>query len=417
MKQLLIFLSSVSLLSALTLDEAIERAIQLNPTIKEKKALYQSSQEQTDISSAGFKPTLDLSYSYDRYSKKANFIGIESASAGDARLGYNLFNGFSDYFNLKSAKENEQAARFTQKAAEADLRYQVSLAYVDYLRSQEQLRVSVETIVLLQQQRDDAQSFYEQGIFAKNDFLQVDVALATAQQSLLQSKRKIRLSFQRLKQLMGGSLEADESIVPLALQSKSYDPSILHQTMMENRSELKVLQAQHRGLNFEYKQAASPYYPKVDLEAKYQVAGVDPIPDGGPTFQTHDTATGTIKMTWNLYHGNADQAKRASLLSQEQASNERIQTLLLELDYQLEEATQDYTLAQSQIEVSQKALEQAKENFRITKNQFDANIANTTLMLDAQRFLASTQVDYYAAYYALYDAMAKIERVVEAPVF
>jgi hypothetical protein len=38
-------------------------------------------------------------------------------------------------------------------------------------------------------------------------------------------------------------------------------------------------------------------------------------------------------------------------------------------------------------------------------------------MLDAQRFLARTQVEYYSAYFAMYDAMAEIERVVEEDVF
>jgi outer membrane protein TolC len=89
----------------------------------------------------------------------------------------------------------------------------------------------------------------------------------------------------------------------------------------------------------------------------------------------------------------------------------------LELDFQLEKAVEAYELAQNQIIVATKALEQAKENFRITKDQFDANIANTSLMLDAQRFLAQTQVNYYTAYFALYDAMGELERVVEEEMF
>ena len=67
--------------------------------------------------------------------------------------------------------------------------------------------------------------------------------------------------------------------------------------------------------------------------------------------------------------------------------------------------------------VATKALAQAEENFRITKNQYDENIANTSLMLDAQRFLAQTQVNYYTAYFALYDAMGMLERVVEENLF
>ena len=134
-------------------------------------------------------------------------------------------------------------------------------------------------------------------------------------------------------------------------------------------------------------------------------------------FQIHDQSTATLNLSWNLYRGGADEAERTSLLYQESASNERLNSLYLELDFQLEQATEAYELAKNQITVAQKALEQAKENFRITKDQYDANIANTSLMLDAQRFLARTQVDYYAAYFSLYDAMGEIERVVEEKIF
>ena len=416
MKKITLIALSVLSLFALDINEAIERAIQNNPTLKEKRLLFQASKEDTNAAWSGFKPTLDLSYGYSQFSQK-NFVGSDSASNADAALRYNLFNGFSDKYNLKASVENENIAEFTHDATKADLKLQVYLAYINYLRSQQQIIVAQDTIKLLEQQLKDAKNFFEQGLFAKNDYLQVDVELSSAQQALLNSKRNVKIAFYNLKRLLGSELQHDEIIENISREQKEIFTAVLKEKMLENRSELKVLGAQKRALSYSYEAAASNYYPKVDAEAKYQVAGVDPIPDGGRTFQIHDQSTATLNLSWNLYQGGADEAKRASLLHQESASNERINALYLELDFQLEEAMQAYELAQNQIKVSAKALEQAKENFRITKNQFDANIANTSLMLDAQRFLAFTQVDYYTAYFALYDAMGKIERVIEEEMF
>ena len=413
-----IFILSLCTLSlfALDINEAIQRAMQNNPTLKEKEFLFQASKENTNASWSAYKPTLDLSYGYSRFSEK-NFVGADSASAADASLGYNLFNGFADKYNLKTSEENENVAKYTHEASKADLRLQVYLAYINYLRSKQQILIAQETISLLQQQLQDAKNFYEQGLFAKNDYLQVDVELASAEQALLSSKRNVKISFYNLKRLLGAQLLRNEVIEDISREQKELLFTSLKQKMLANRSELKVLRSQKKALGYSYEAAGSNYYPRVDAEAKYQVAGEDPFPDGGATFQTHEQSTATINASWNLYQGGADEATRASLLYQESASNERLNSLYLELDFQLEDATESYTLAQSQIKVATKALEQAKENFRITKNQFDANIANTSLMLDAQRFLAQTQVNYYTAYFALYDAMGEIERVVEEEVF
>jgi outer membrane protein TolC len=412
MRKIVVLCLSVLSLLALDINEAIERAMQNNPSLKEKELLLKASKEETDLARSGFKPTLDLSYNYSEFTQKS-FVGANSASSADATLGYNLFNGFADRYGLKSSEEEQKVAQFTHDAAKADLRLQVYLAYIDYLRSKQQISVSQETIKLLEQQLNDAKNFYEQGLFAKNDYLQVDVELSTAEQALLNSQRNVKIAFYKLKRLLGSALSKDEVIEEISRDQKELLVPKLKTAMLENRSELKVLDAQKQGLHYSYEAAASNYYPKVDAEAKYQVAGEDPIPNGGATFQIHNQGSVTLNLSWNLYQGGADEARRASLLYQESAGNERLNSLYLELDFQLEQAVESYELARNQIRVAEKALDQAKENFRITKDQYDANIANTSLMLDAQRFLARAQVNHYEAYFALYDAMAEIERVTE----
>lgn len=416
MKKLLLLVVSFLPLFALDINEALQRAMLNNPDVKEKELLLKASQEETNIARSGFRPTLDLSYSYSQFTQKS-FVGADSASSADATIGYNLFNGFADTFNLKASEEEEKASQYRHEASKADLRLKVYLAYINYLRSQEQVTVAQKTITLLEQQLQDAKNFYEQGIFAKNDYLQVDVELSSAQQALLTAKRNINIAFFDLKRLLGAELQGHEKIESISREQKEVLASQLKETMLENRSELKLLNAQKRGLNNLYEASASNYYPKVDAQAKYQVAGEDPWPNGGATFQIHDQGTATINLSWNLYKGGADESKRASLLHNKSASDMRLHALYLELDFQLEQALASYQLAKNQIRVSEKALEQAKENFRITQEQFNANISSTSLMLDAQRFLARAQVDYYSAYFSLYDAMAEIERVVEKEVF
>jgi outer membrane protein TolC len=50
---------------------------------------------------------------------------------------------------------------------------------------------------------------------------------------------------------------------------------------------------------------------------------------------------------------------------------------------QINQAYQTYLLSQKKIQVYQKAVEQAAENYRITKNKYDNSLATTTDLLDA----------------------------------
>jgi outer membrane protein len=402
---------------ALTLEEAVARALELNFGLKQKEALTRAGEENYDGSYSGYKPTLDLSYSYSKSNKTNAFIGSDTTTTASAVLGYNLFNGFADKYGIESARFARDRAAYERDAARADLVLQVNLDYIAYLRAEREIEIAKESIILLNKQLDDAKSFYEQGIFAKNDYLQVEVELATSQQDLLSAQRNVRIAFERLKRLLAGRLEKSETVEPVHREVADVNLSALTDTMFERRSELKSLKAQHAELDAQRMGAYSGYHPKVDANVKYQKAGDEIWPDGGKTFNTNDETSVNVAVAWNLYEGSATQRRAASLLEQTSALSFATKELELQLKLQLEEAVEAYYLARSKLSVAEKGLAQAKENYRITKNQFAANIADTTVFLEASRFLTRSQVEYYKAYFEIYDAMAAIERVVEAPLF
>ena len=54
---------------------------------------------------------------------------------------------------------------------------------------------------------------------------------------------------------------------------------------------------------------------------------------------------------------------------------------------------QNFNLAKKKIEVYERALEQATENYRITKNKFDNGLVNITDLLDADASLVGAKVN------------------------
>jgi outer membrane protein TolC len=71
-------------------------------------------------------------------------------------------------------------------------------------------------------------------------------------------------------------------------------------------------------------------------------------------------------------------------------------------------------VAAGRLDVARKAIEQAEENYRITANQFQQQVATSTDLLDARVFLTRARSEYNNAFYDLQKAVAEIERVTES---
>jgi outer membrane protein TolC len=56
---------------------------------------------------------------------------------------------------------------------------------------------------------------------------------------------------------------------------------------------------------------------------------------------------------------------------------------------------------------------QAEENYRVNENRYQANVASTVDLLDAQEFLTRARNERVKAQYDLFRSAAVIERVLE----
>jgi outer membrane protein TolC len=67
-------------------------------------------------------------------------------------------------------------------------------------------------------------------------------------------------------------------------------------------------------------------------------------------------------------------------------------------------------VAEENIQTAQKALEQATENLRITRLQYQQQVTTVTEVLDARTYLTQAEANYYAARYGWHMALAELER-------
>ncbi|NNF84567.1 MAG: TolC family protein, partial [Deltaproteobacteria bacterium] len=305
---------------------------------------------------------------------------------------------------------------YEQKATKVDVVLDVKRAYIRVLRTRKNLSVARESVDLLERQSMDAERFYRAGLTAKNEFLEVEVELASARQSLLQAETNFRIARKSLDRVIGVPVGDDEVIEDIgSVEPMTLDEEALSSAMLAQRSELKFLESQRTARGYARDAIKGGYLPSIDLSVTHSQYGETFAFEGRDELFDDDTR-GMISLEWNLFDGFR---KRNDIRADEfemDAITARIEDTRESLFLQLTTAVEEYRVSAGRIELAQKGVEHAEENYRINENQFRERVATSTDLLDARVFLTRARIEYNNAVYNLSLSLAALERVVEGPV-
>jgi len=402
---------------ALTMEKAVAQALENNHRVKDFRQRTEAQRRRVDSGKAPFWPEVEADYTYERRENVFSFFQTRDSSAFTAEIRYNLFRGFSDLNTLKSAQSALDAARYEQKAAEADIALEVKRAYIEVLRTRRNREVAKESVELLERQRRDAELFYRGGLTAKNEYLKVEVELASTRQDLLSAESALRIARKSLGRVIGIPVGEDETIEETFFPDHvGLDEEALARRMLVQRSEIRFLEARRLARERTRDSIRGGYLPAVDLSLTHSRYGETYAFQGldAPLFDSDTSAK--VEAKWNLFEGFRTKNDILAEASEIRAIEERIQDTREELLLQLRTAVEGYGVSAGRITLSRKSVEQAEENYRITESQFRERVATAADLLDARVFLTRARTEYNAAFYDLGLSLATVERVVEGPV-
>lgn len=403
---------------ALTLEEAVNKALENNNEIIEYSYLSRQKEAERQAARAPFMPSLDASYSYLRSNEDNRYgFGINEASSADVTISYNLFRGGADYLNLKAARSVSGAQRFLEDSIRADVVLNVKKAFYSILQAKRDVTAAEEGVSLLEKQLEDARITYEVGIAPKNEVLRIEAELASQQQALLQAISAERTAVFELERLINESIPAGE-VYEDFIAPQYAEPAIeeLLTGLNENRSELKYIRELIKAQ--EYSAAATRLggLPSLNVSASYNSYGEDIKPSDRSGTYDEEVLVGA-NINWNIFDGTARRNKAASQKAYAFSLKHQELKTRGQMKYQLETALESYRLAISSLTVAEKETLSAEENYRITESQYEERTAPTSDLLDARVMLTRARNNYSKALYDIYKAMAEIERITEQEVF
>ena len=394
---------------ALNLDEAVDKAIENNFQLQEQRYIYEQSQETVQLNKSTFLPKVDLSYSYNDRDK---VIGsqLKRDATASAVISYNLFNGFTDFNTLNSAKFLEKSSNFTLKATTEDIILDTKNSYINYLNSKKSLATYQDAYKLFDRQYTDAKIQFDQGLLAKNDLLQVHVNLLGAKQNVISAKKDLKVAKLNLSNIIGGMDLSNEPIEELKLidfKNLTYDKNAL-----ENRSELQALKMTINSYKSLAQAQKGSFMPSVDTSFTASKTGDDAGLSSISGYPDHQE-TATVTASWNLYNGGSNYAQMKIYLAQKKELLSKFQRTQLDINLQYEQAILELDVAKQNFETSELGLEQAKENYKIVNNRYTEGLSSTTDLVDANYLLTQAKQRFHKSYYDKFLAVAALNRILE----
>jgi len=407
MKTKIISLSLIACVNlfAIDINKAVDTAIENNYSLKQQQYVLDESALNLDSSYSGYKPKLDLSYTYN--SRDKIITGqIKKDSTMSATVSYNLFNGFMDKYNIDSSKHLYESSKLTYEASKQDLILNVKSKYIDYLLEQKNSQTFGEALKLFKKQYEDSSNFFTQGLIAQNELLEVEVQMLQATQDLQNAKTTEKISRHELENVLGTKITDEVASIELN-ENISFDKKNI-----ANRSELKALELISKSYTSLSKASKSGYLPSVDARFSVNKYGEDANPSdrsGYPDSQS----IGTVSLNWNLYNGDSD--KTDVMINRKKASQYMMQLkdLKLQIDLQYENATEQLEVSKLNLKTANKALETSKLNYEIVVNKVQEGLSSNKDLIDANYLLTKSKQNYFSAYYNRYLAIATLQRVLE----
>lgn len=388
-----------------TLKQTIESALKVNLGLKSSKEGTAAALAVKKAQRTQFFPTFSTSYGYNRFDASTETSGITAVPKEEysfvTSFSQPIFAGFSLLRQYDIAKLGLDRAQVREQLKRQDIILDAKNAYFQLLQTQKLHDIAQKTVVQISAQKEVADNFYQVGMTPLNDLLQAEVELANAKQELIVAKNNLDNSESNFNTLLRRPINA-----PVVLKDiLDYSPfeETLEYCLLKaekNRFEIKIADMEVEIAQKELDLTKKDYYPSIDLQGNYFKYGTQWDVNGGEGIYDPDGWNIQAVAKWNFWEWGRTSygvKEKHSRLSQAQLQKEEI---LDNIHLEVKTAYLRTQEAERAIKTVEKAIEQAKENFRINQERYKEQISTQTDVLIAQTLLSKTMTNYYNALYA-----------------
>ncbi len=326
-----------------------------------------------------------------------------------------LFTGFK-LSSLKSAATlSMKAESLMLKKAEINKAEEIQKAFWHLYNAKVIVNLIKENLNSLEHHLRDTENFLKNGLVTKNDLLKLKVELSNSKLKLLEAENKRYLAKTMFNKVLGLPLNKNTKIKvnEIIIDTLETDYSKLKEEALKNRSEIKSVSLKVKVLDEKETAALSDWYPQLFAFGNFYYSKPNqrylPVEN-----KFNDSWDVGIALKWNLWTWGKTSAKAQQAEEDKFQAEENLKLLKEAVQLDVYNNYLKLLTAKEKINISKIQIESATENYRITKEKYEQQLATSTeliyaetSLLNAKTKLISSQVEYKLGKAALDKAIGK----------
>lgn len=412
---------------ALTLDDAVARALKESPRVAEMQAREDGARAAAAGAEASARPQLALQAGYTR-TNHVDVFGIPQPDGGLRVVFPDIPDNFRTRFDAswllysggrlesltQAARAEADAAARDLAAVKAELRLDVTRAYWNAVTAAEAARVVEEAMTRTDAHLGDLRARLDAGLIPPNEVLTAEAQRSRQQVQVIEARNASEIARAELRRLARIDAQAPLDLTtPLAL------PSGASPGELDAEIERAKAARPERAALVQRLEAAASRIEAAGASARPVIAlngGVDygrPNPRIFPrSDRWQDSWDVSINASWSLWDGGRRAAEAGSASAAERALRARLDEFDSLVALEIRQRRLDLDAGVAAAKAADEGVRSAAEARRVLGERFAAGVATSTDVLDAQVALLQSELDRTRAIAAARIAEARLARAI-----
>jgi outer membrane protein TolC len=376
----------------LSLQEAIAIALENQPTIQARVGDYAAARHRVGQAFSGLLP--QLGGSWNAFRDQTAAASLPSSTTGSPRTVYSwttttaakmtlsqlLFDFGKTVAATDAAKSSAESSREDVEIERDATVLLVKESYFNTLFGKRLVVVNQEAVARAELNLRSAKGFFEVGTRPKFDVTRAELDLANAQVTLIQARNAVRLARVALNTAMGIPIGSPTEVQDiLTYEAFPVDESRLLAEALQRRPEYRQIKVRVDAAEATVRENFRNFFPDVTGNAFYGATRAD----------MNEIWELGVTLNWSIFDGGNKIAKYKEAKANLEAAQSRVRAAELSIWKEVEQAHLNVIEGEERIQAAKKAVESARENFRLAQGRFDAGVGTIIELTDAQ--LALTQ--------------------------
>jgi outer membrane protein TolC len=410
----------------LTSAQAVTQVMATSPDLDRTKTLLLDAQGGAMQAMSALVPRLDLLGRYSRLSPvdsptfdiptigTLTFPSLTQQFASDATLMYSFTDSLAEALPAyRAAKKNKVAAGYQLEAERNNVAFNARQAYYEFARAEAGLGVAKFALEAAESQRKETEALVQAGSAARVDLLRVEAQQEAARVAVERAKLGLQVTMRALQALMhtdepptlGEDLSGPVANIPAESEEA------LKEQAFRDRPDLLALRTYIEASKHQLRSAIGGRLPDLLIRgsAQYSNPNLRVFPQRD-RFEPTWEAGAVIR--WSPNDTTRAQGRAKQLQAELERAHADVISLQDAIRVEVAEGYHGMLAAHAAMESARLGLAASREGYRVTREQLQAGIVNTTTLLQAQSELIRAQVDVVDSAIGLRVSHAQLRRAI-----